>query len=220
MQSTVHAHVHTVSGLVFPDICQGKGLLGHTHIVARAVSVKAYGSDQPSPRYSDETAACSGPGRKRSSRCSAEGRPHQAAGRQDNSRRANSQGCHMGGTLRTTATRGWSIDGWTGGLSSLSSLSVAAARSRGRCLLVLGLFLGAVAVHRRDRGAGPVLVVVVVCVVAAAPAARMLPLPPPATSGSTAVVVEEGVADGDEASEGDGLGEALWGSCPPATIAR
>ena len=43
---------------------------------------------------------------RRSSR-SADGVPHQMAGRMEHRRRAKSQGCHGRGTLRTTATRGW-----------------------------------------------------------------------------------------------------------------
>ncbi len=183
----------------------------HTHIVARAVSVKAYGSDHPSPRYSEEEKAlCSGPGRKRSSRCSAEGSPHHAAGRQDSSRRAKSQGCHIAGTLRTTATRGCSMDGWTGALSS-----EAAVRSRCCLLVAARLLLGVVKSRDRSAGPGPVIVVVAAVV-------RVVLPPPPAASVSVAAMVEvvdEGVGGGDDAREGDGLGEAP-GSRPPATMAR
>ena len=59
------------------------------------------------------TSTRSGPGSRRRSSCSAEGSPHQTAGRMEQRRRAKSQGCQGGGTLSTTATRGCSSDGWT-----------------------------------------------------------------------------------------------------------
>lgn len=97
------------------------------HIVARPVSVRAYISARPSPRYSEASASrCSGgpAGRTRSSRCSAEGSPHQAAGRQESKRRAKSHGCHLAGTLRTTATRGCSMDGCGGAAAARVLLGV------------------------------------------------------------------------------------------------
>jgi hypothetical protein len=45
-----------------------------------------------------------------------DGIPHHMAGRMDTSRRAKSQGCQGGGTLRRTASRGWRSDEWTAAL--------------------------------------------------------------------------------------------------------
>lgn len=92
-----------------------------THIVASPVSVRAYLASASTlnpfvPAAADgTTTTSSGPGSSRSRSWRAEGRPHQTAGRMETRRRVKSHGCQGGGTLRTTATRGWRREGCTGG---------------------------------------------------------------------------------------------------------
>lgn len=77
-----------------------------------------------------------------SSNLSAVGTPHHTAGRIDERRKANSQGCHDLGTFKTTARRGWSSVGFGVGVLPLLGFEDTGKGFGGRESVVVIAFVG------------------------------------------------------------------------------